>query len=80
MHLQVYSLKKTLFDGEVKSLNCKTTSGEITILENHLPLVTALKPGTLTIVDKKEKKEYIAISSGFIETQNNQARAIVEEA
>ena len=80
MHLQVHSLKKTLFDGEAESINCKTTSGEITVLKNHRPLITALAPGVLTIVDKSEKKEYINVSSGFLEIQNNRASIIINEA
>ena len=79
MHLSVYSLKQTLFDGEVESVNCTTTSGEITILHNHHPLITVLAKGIFTIIDKNEKKEYINVSSGFLEAQNNKVSAIVEE-
>ena len=80
MHLQVYSLKKTLFDGDVESINCKTTSGEITILNNHHPLITVLQGGTVKIVNSEGKEYYFPVRSGFAEIlPKNGARLIVEE-
>ena len=35
MKLSIYSLKKVLFQGEARLLNCKTIMGEITVLDNH---------------------------------------------
>ncbi len=67
MKLQVTSLKGIEYDGDIKSLNIKTTSGEITILDHHLPLVTVLQKGTAHIIDTKDNKKDIAITSGFLE-------------
>ena len=80
MKLSVYSLKKTLFQGEAVSLNCQTASGEITILDNHRPLVSILKKGLLKILDQNQKEHYIPISSGFVEVgEDNNVRLITEE-
>ena len=80
MRLSIYSPKKVLYEGEVASLNCKTTSGEITILDHHRPLISILARGTIKILDKNEKEGYIPISSGFIEVRaDNRAQLIVEE-
>ena len=80
MHLSIYSLKKTLFDGDAESLNCKTASGEITVLDHHRPLISKLAAGTMKIVDKNKQEHYIPVSSGFLEIKNNIARGIVEDA
>ena len=56
MKLGVYSLKKVLFQGDAKSVNCNTRSGEITILDNHEPLISILEKGTMTIVDGEGKE------------------------
>lgn len=80
MFLAVHSLKKTLFEGEAVSLNCRTASGEITVLDNHRPLVSILKKGLLKILDQNQKEHYIPVSSGFIEVgQDNNVRLIAEE-
>ena len=79
MKLGVYSLRKVLFQGDAKSINCNTRSGEITILDNHEPLISILEKGTITIVDREGKGWYILVSSGFLEVdEENQAKILVE--
>ena len=79
MKLGVYSLKKILFQGEAQSVNCRTQSGEITILDDHEPLVSVLESGTMKIVDKNGKEYYIPVSTGFLEVRLNDAKFIVDE-
>jgi F-type H+-transporting ATPase subunit epsilon len=81
MKLGVYSLKKVLFQGDARSVNCNTRSGEITILDNHEPLISILEKGTMTIVDVAGEKHYIPVGSGFLEIDSgSQAKILVEEA
>ncbi len=80
MKLSVYSLKNILFQGEAESLNCNTLAGQITVLNNHVPLIAVLKKGVIKIIDKNNKTSYIQVSSGFLEVRsNNEARCIIEE-
>ena len=70
MRLRVHTIEKTLFDGEIKSLTLPTESGEITILPDHLPLVTLTKPGLIRIFDNEGKKHIIDFSMfGFLEVK-----------
>lgn len=81
MKLGVYSLQKVLFQGEAKSINCRTASGEITILEHHLPLISLLKAGTITIVDQAGAEHFVPVSGGLLEVRSgNEVRFLVEEA
>lgn len=80
MKLSIYSLKKILFQGSVKLLNCKTITGEITVLDNHETLITILSAGVVKIVDDKETERFFPIKSGFLEVRpQNEVRCIVEE-
>lgn len=80
MKLSIYSLKNILYEGEAASVNVKTTSGEITVLENHRPLVSELVAGTMKVVDAQNKEHRIPIASGFLEIgADNHARLIVDE-
>ncbi len=80
MKLSVYSLKKVLFQGEARLLNCKTVTGEITILNNHETLITVLSAGTLRIIDNKQEEHFFPIKSGFLEVrEGNEVRCIIEE-
>jgi len=81
MKLGIYSLKKILFQGNAESVNVKTASGEITILDHHRPLISIVKPGTIKIVDMNKKEHFIPVNSGFVEVNSaNQAKLIVDEA
>jgi F-type H+-transporting ATPase subunit epsilon len=80
MKLSIYSLKRTLYDGEAKLINCQTKAGEITILDNHQPLISTLREGVVKIIDDSNKESFVNIKSGFLEVKpDNEVRFIVEE-
>ena len=80
MKLSVYSLKNILFQGEALSLNCKTTEGEITVLDHHEALITVLSAGPVKIIGKDNKEHLFPIRSGFLEVRpENEVRCIVEQ-
>lgn len=79
MKLFIYSLKNTLFQGEAESLTCETANGQITILDNHEPLITILKEGLIKIIDKNKKLSYIQTLKGFLEIRTgNEVRCIID--
>lgn len=57
MHLSVYSLQETLFEGEVISVSLPTPLGEMTVLDHHIPLVSTISPGEIryTLIDEITK-------------------------
>lgn len=71
MYLKVVSLKGIEFEGQIKSLNIPTQSGEITVLDNHRPLISVLKSGLATITGINNEQKELEISSGFLEVDNN---------
>jgi F-type H+-transporting ATPase subunit epsilon len=80
MKLGVYSLKNVLFQGNVVSINCRTESGEITILNHHRPLISILDKGVVKITDVDGKEHYIPVNSGFLEVRaSNEVKFLVEE-
>ncbi|OHA27086.1 MAG: hypothetical protein A3C06_01135 [Candidatus Taylorbacteria bacterium RIFCSPHIGHO2_02_FULL_46_13] len=74
MHLYIYSLDKTLFEGETNSVILPSQDGEIGVLPHHEPLVTALRKGVVAVGDGEEKKNF-EIEGGFAYTDG--ARLIV---
>lgn len=78
MKISVYSLKQVLFQGDAKSLTCKTSSGEITILDNHQTLITSLVAGQIKIIDNEAKEHFFEVKSGFLEVKpTNEVRCLV---
>jgi F-type H+-transporting ATPase subunit epsilon len=54
-------------EGEAEAIQLPTGDGEITVLENHIPLVSTLKPGVVSIRNGEEV-EHVAVSGGFVQT------------
>ena len=78
MRLNIYSLQGIEFEGEIKSLNIKTRSGEITVLDHHRPLITILNAGTAKILTNGDQKKEFKISSGLLEVnQDNKAEVLL---
>ena len=77
MHLNIISLKGVEFEGEIISLNLKTAAGEITVLDKHRPLMTALMPGKANIIKKDGEKTTLNIMSGFLEVNSSEVNLLL---
>tara|TARA_B100001175_G_C19470920_1_gene621686 strand:- start:710 stop:988 length:279 start_codon:yes stop_codon:yes gene_type:complete len=85
MHLEIVSPEATLFSGEVDSVIVPGTSGSFQMLNNHAPIVSILKEGTVIISGKMDVDDIVQnkfnkqdnnttlfeISSGTVEMKNN---------
>ena len=49
--------------------------GELGLLAGHVPLITALRPGVLTVISGS-KKAFYAVSSGFAEVDGDQVSVL----
>lgn len=57
-----------------------TTSGEVTILPDHIPLVSVLKPGIIEIEKDNKEIELMVVSSGFLEVQSGKIIILADYA
>lgn len=80
MKIAVYSITETLFEGEADELIARTPSGQITVLNGHIPLITTLIGPTLTLIRKNEAPISIALGGGVLEVRpQSEMVALVEE-
>ncbi len=79
MKLNIYSIKKILFQDEAKSVNLKSVSGELTLLPHHIPLITELANGPIKIIDKNDKTHIINASAGFLEVKPFEINILCQE-
>jgi F-type H+-transporting ATPase subunit epsilon len=69
-NLEIISPDQTLFNSEVKQAAIPAYEGIMTILKDHISLITFLRPGFIEIlIDNKTKKFYI--EDGTVEFFNN---------
>lgn len=66
LHIQIITPEKELLSEDIDEVIVPTSSGELTILPHHVPLLVQIMPGELTI-KKSGKSEHLAIVGGFLE-------------
>ena len=65
LHFQIATPERVVYKEDIDSLSLPTPLGEITVLPHHIPLVSLVSPGMITL--RKGKEEwYVAVSGGFV--------------
>ena len=67
MKLTIAQVDKTLWSGDAESVTVPGKAGVMTVLAHHMPLISTLKAGDITVRKKDGAEEKITIASGFIE-------------
>ncbi len=80
MKLEILTPEQKIFSGDVYGVQLPGISGLFEVLDKHAPLVSALKSGTLKILNDKNSTSFYTIQSGFVEVLNNKATVLVEGA
>lgn len=81
MNLEILTPEKKMFNGEVYGVQMPGISGSFEVLENHAPLVSALKSGRLKVIkDKQNHLAHFDIQAGFVEVLGNKVTVLVEGA
>lgn len=70
IHLKIATPEKIVYENDVLQATIPTQSGEITVLPNHVPLVSALQAGELRVKDK-HGEHILALAGGFLEIKKN---------
>ena len=68
-NLEIISPEKILLKDKVKSVIIPSYEGEMTILPDHIPLITFLRPGITKVFGSKEVKYFL--EEGTVEFSNN---------
>ena len=68
-NLEIISPEKILLSEKVNSVTIPSFEGEMTILLDHIPLITFLRPGILRIEGSKESEYFV--EEGTVEFSNN---------
>jgi F-type H+-transporting ATPase subunit epsilon len=72
MKLKIITHERIIFDGEVDELVVHTTSGQIGVLKDHIPITTSLEIG-VTKAKIGEKYKYFAVMGGVFQFKDNNA-------
>ena len=67
--VEIISPGQTILKQETNEVIIPSFEGQMGILKNHIPLITFLRPGIITIKAESEKKYYV--EEGTVEFSNN---------
>lgn len=68
--LQIHTLEKTLFTGRVDRVTLPGREGELTVHDNHMPLLTTLKKGLVTVRSARDGEPWRhEIAGGILEVK-----------
>ena len=71
MKVFIHSLEKTLYEGDASVTVLPAESGEISVLEGHVPLSTALSKGVIRVKGSDASQHDFQIVSGFAQVNGN---------
>ncbi len=71
MHVVLAKVDEILFEGDAQSLSAPATAGVMTVLPEHMPLVTTLKPGVVTVHTQGGEAKQFSIDGGILEVRHD---------
>ena len=79
LQLKIITPERVVLDEAVDSVSLPTTEGEITILPDHIALISTLASGDIVARVNGEDVP-MAVSGGFIEVSNDQVKILADFA
>ncbi len=77
--VEIITPDRVFFQGESDFIEFTTSSGDIGVYKNHIPLTTVLAPGVVTI-HKGEEVKIAAVHAGFAEIMPEKVTLLAELA
>jgi F-type H+-transporting ATPase subunit epsilon len=77
--LEIVTPEKIVYKNEVDEVIAQTSEGQISILPDHIGLVTQIAPGEI-IIKKGSSEQSIAITGGFLQVANNSISILADYA
>ena len=68
-NIEIISPEKKLLVEKASSVTIPAFEGEMTVLSNHIPLITFLRPGIIKVTSGKETQYFV--EEGTVEFSNN---------
>lgn len=77
---ELVSPERLLVSGEVESVIIPATEGEMTVMGNHAPVMTTVKPGVVTVKYASGSEERYVVFGGFADILPDACTLLAESA
>ena len=79
-NLEIISPEKVIFSGEIKMVKIPSYEGDMSILKNHISIITFLRPGIIKVQKNDGNLEEFFVQDGTIEYFNDNLVALSASA
>ncbi len=77
MVLNIITQDRIIYQGKVSAVTLPGEKGELTVLPNHIPLITPLTGGKIKVQDANQKELFFEIESGVLEVNPVEMNVLV---
>jgi len=77
---EIVTPEKVVLKEEILQITIPTKTGEITVLPNHIPLVSSLVPGVVHVKKRNGEDEIMSVSGGFLEVLKDKVVILADTA
>lgn len=78
-HFELVSPERLLFTGDVESVVVPASEGQITVLKDHAPFMSTMKPGVVE-VSEGSRKQRLFVRGGFADVSAQGLTILAEQA
>ncbi|MFZ4547145.1 MAG: ATP synthase F1 subunit epsilon [Bacteroidales bacterium] len=78
MKIEIITPDTTIYEGEVSLAQLPGLDGSFEVLNNHAPMIAALKKGKVKVIDAKKSTLFFEINGGVVEVLKNKLLVLAE--
>ena len=78
MRIEIVTPDATIYEGEVSLAQFPGLDGSFELLNNHAPMIAALKKGKVKVIDSKKNVLFFEINGGVVEVIKNRVQVLAE--
>src|SRR3990172_6486985 len=80
LRCEIMTPEKIVFKGDVDMIVAPGSAGELGILPLHMPIITTLTLGEISIRHNEAQTDYVAIDSGYMEAREDKVTILADAA
>jgi len=78
MKIVIVTPDSTIYEGEVSLAQFPGIDGSFEVLNNHAPMIAALKKGKVKVIDAKRATLFFEVNGGVVEVLKNRILVLAE--
>jgi F-type H+-transporting ATPase subunit epsilon len=78
MKIEIVTPDSTIYEGEVSLAQFPGLDGSFEVLNNHAPMIAALKKGKVKVINNKKDTLFFEVKGGVVEVLKNRILVLAE--